>query len=271
MSYQQQSVAKSTQLSSAKGGQAKLNIYGLLKSKKSVLSKNKWGIPQGGLFCENKGAKRRVANEEDQLLASSLYNVPQEGEKNFWKKVSLNGSGLTNDGKKVTYYNRLPHLNIGTNGEVCDGKKGSVPGSGGLCLTPFFSIAADLKYYSIGDIICVNELKDKSFVLPKHGLVKHSGCFIVGDKGSAIKGENRFDFFVGTAKSNAKNPFKELMNKKSCRHSFSVVRVGSVQWVEKIKEIEASMNYGTSSGALLSRYAVAHSRANSRRIAMQDK
>lgn len=76
-----------------------------------------------------------------------------------------------------------------------------------ICLDPYFSVAADLKYHKPGDVIFVEDLKGVK--LP-NGEV-HDGFFIVRDKGGAIKGANRFDFYTGlvTYRDDA-NPFTPL-------------------------------------------------------------
>lgn len=61
------------------------------------------------------------------------------------------------------------------------------------CLDPYFSVAADLKYYKVGDVIYVPRLVGA--VLP-NGEV-HDGFLIVRDDGGGIKGPHRFDFFTG--------------------------------------------------------------------------
>lgn len=63
----------------------------------------------------------------------------------------------------------------------------------GQCLDPYFSVAADLTYYSLGDVIFVPRLEGT--VLP-NGEV-HDGYLIVRDTGTAIIGPQRFDFFTG--------------------------------------------------------------------------
>ncbi|WP_413290048.1 3D domain-containing protein [Bdellovibrio sp. HCB337] len=62
-----------------------------------------------------------------------------------------------------------------------------------LCLDPFYSVAADLNYHNVGDVIYVPRLVGVK--LPDGS--KHSGYLIIRDIGGAIIGENRFDFFTG--------------------------------------------------------------------------
>ncbi|KHD89732.1 MAG: murein transglycosylase [Bdellovibrio sp. ArHS] len=66
-------------------------------------------------------------------------------------------------------------------------------GSYGDCLDPYFSVAADLSYHKVGDVIFVPRLV--SAVLPNGEI--HDGFVIVRDSGGAITGRGRFDFFTG--------------------------------------------------------------------------
>lgn len=61
------------------------------------------------------------------------------------------------------------------------------------CLAPYVSVAADSAFHQPGDVIYVPELDGKS--VPYLG--RHDGFLVVHDKGGAIKGPHRFDFFAG--------------------------------------------------------------------------
>ncbi len=61
------------------------------------------------------------------------------------------------------------------------------------CLDPYFTVAADLTIYKPGDVIFVPKLVGA--VLPTGET--HDGFFIVRDRGAAILGPFRFDFFTG--------------------------------------------------------------------------
>ena len=225
-------------------------------AKKSDSSGNRWGIPKDGLWCKEgkPAAKKRASDSESITFASSIYNVPRQGvTKNFNAAVNLNGTGLVgvNGDKKVTYNNPRPQPNTDRNGEACSGRVGSVAGSAGICLTPFFSVAADPKYFSIGDVICVPGLEGKDIQVAPGKTVKHTGCLIVGDKGSAIKGENRFDFFTGTAEEKG-SPFSEFADKKSCDKQFTVLRAGSSEATDKMNEIDRA--WKMDEGTLAKRY-----------------
>ncbi len=49
----------------------------------------------------------------------------------------------------------------------------------------------------MGDIIYMRSLADQEITLPSGRRVRHPGFLIVHDTGGAIKGPNRFDFFIG--------------------------------------------------------------------------
>jgi hypothetical protein len=61
------------------------------------------------------------------------------------------------------------------------------------CLAPYGSVAADPAHHQPGDVIYVPELDGKN--VPYLG--RHDGFLVVHDKGGAIKGPHRFDFFAG--------------------------------------------------------------------------
>lgn len=61
-------------------------------------------------------------------------------------------------------------------------------------LDPCPTLAADKRSYPTGAVIYIPYMRDK--VCPQTGKTV-DGCFIVGDVGSAIRGQGRFDFFTG--------------------------------------------------------------------------
>ncbi len=76
-----------------------------------------------------------------------------------------------------------------------------------ICLDPFYSVAADLSIYSLGDVIYIPDLR--GLALPDGS--QHNGYLIVRDSGDAIKGHGRFDFFTGFISNNkAENPFAKI-------------------------------------------------------------
>ncbi len=63
----------------------------------------------------------------------------------------------------------------------------------GICLDPYRSIAADPQFHQPGDVVFLPKLVGVK--LP-NGEV-HDGFFVIRDQGGAIKGQGRFDFFIG--------------------------------------------------------------------------
>ncbi|XGC79861.1 hypothetical protein ACES2L_11020 [Bdellovibrio bacteriovorus] len=75
------------------------------------------------------------------------------------------------------------------------------------CLDPFYTLAADLTLYRTGDVIYMESVR--GVILPDGS--KHSGYFIVRDRGRGIIGKGRFDFYSGLySHLSDKNPFKKL-------------------------------------------------------------
>jgi 3D (Asp-Asp-Asp) domain-containing protein len=76
-----------------------------------------------------------------------------------------------------------------------------------ICLDPYYTVAADLNFHRPGEVIFIDKVKGTK--LP-NGEV-HDGFFIVRDRGGAIKGANRFDFYTGLLHyKNDENPFTPL-------------------------------------------------------------
>lgn len=75
------------------------------------------------------------------------------------------------------------------------------------CLDPYYTVAADLRFNKVGDVLFIPKLK--GVVLP-NGEV-HPGFMIVRDRGGAIKGAHRFDFYTGFQHYlNPENPLFDL-------------------------------------------------------------
>lgn len=72
-----------------------------------------------------------------------------------------------------------------------------------MCLEPYYSVAADLSIYNLGEVIFIPYLK--GVTLPNGTL--HDGYVVVRDSGQRIKGKGRFDFFTGFHSVNKTNVF----------------------------------------------------------------
>lgn len=91
-----------------------------------------------------------------------------------------------------------------------------------ICLDPYFSIAADMKYFDAGDVIYVPKLV--GVALPTGET--HDGYMIVRDEGGGITGPARFDFFTGLLDHRSKkNPFATLgFGDQTNRFEFRIVK-----------------------------------------------
>ena len=110
-------------------------------------------------------------------------------------------------------------------------------GKRNICLDPFFSVAADLSFYKLGDVIYVSALEGVK--LPTGEV--HNGYMIVRDRGGAIKGANRFDFYSGFLPyKHPKNVFFEigLANEKNKEIFFEKITDGKV-----IEEVLLKRNF----------------------------
>lgn len=151
-----------------------------------------------------------------QTLSASIYHLKGN--------AKMNGAAMNAKGQIV-----------GADGKNkgCTAANGqrSAKGAGG-CLTPFFSVAGDSSQYNLGDIIYIPDIAKSKISVP--GASHHPGYFMVQDRGGAIKGSGRFDFFTGTYGSDdAKNPFsshgsfRDMKDRHVCSHKFYVIRKGS--------------------------------------------
>ncbi|MBC7743063.1 MAG: hypothetical protein H7061_12755 [Bdellovibrionaceae bacterium] len=77
----------------------------------------------------------------------------------------------------------------------------------GVCVDPFYSVAADLSIYESGTVVFIPAAV--GIILPDGAI--HDGHFIVRDSGSKILGYGRFDFFTGYNQlDQATNPLVKL-------------------------------------------------------------
>lgn len=113
---------------------------------------------------------------------------------NDYDNCLLQGSCFVDDGKKIVSFNYhstkegVPRFVVGDTKKCPYGY-----GVRGICLDPYFSVAADLSVYEVGEVLFIPRLVGAE--LPSGEV--HDGYVIVRDAGGAIKGANRLDFFTG--------------------------------------------------------------------------
>ncbi|MFV8257723.1 3D domain-containing protein [Bdellovibrio bacteriovorus] len=178
------------------------------------------------------------------IATTSTYFVPHIKDycssskpcKKFLKQVRMQGSGTLSGNRLLTYTGKTRSLGS------CD----TAFGASGKCLIPFFSVAADPRYYSMGDIIRMPALEGKRIRMPNGKTVIHPGYLIVHDTGGAIKGPNRFDMFTGSYGLNDKdNVFgykgsrdMRMTDVNDCTKSFSTVRRNSYDYQHSLAMLE---------------------------------
>lgn len=123
-------------------------------------------------------------------------------------------------------------------------------GGAGTCLIPYIDVAADKNFYSYGDIIEVPALKGVSVPSPSGGFMTHPGFVRVSDTGGAIKGANRFDFYIGNMKHlSNENPLGprglQLNQKDNCVYSYRKVATGTAEWNTASSSITNVVQLGT--------------------------
>jgi 3D (Asp-Asp-Asp) domain-containing protein len=149
-----------------------------------------------------------ASRDVKELLTTQGKTIGRLCEKDF-DQCALQGSCFIQDenGNKISYnvHSRQDGILrfVQTDSERCPYGLGA----SNICLDPYFSVAADLTYYELGDVIYVPRLA--GITLPD-GQV-HDGFLVIRDKGGAIKGINRFDFFTGElSPKNENNVFAQL-------------------------------------------------------------
>lgn len=159
---------------------------------KPTIHQNKANCPANSL--------RDMKDRSDKILVTICEND--------FKLCLRQGSCFIDDNGKVTSYNyHSTKDGVPRFVEVDLHKCPYGYGVKSNCLDPYFSAAADLDYYSVGDVIFVPRLVGA--VLPT-GQV-HDGYIIIRDAGGGIKGPARFDFFTGFLDHLSKsNPFARL-------------------------------------------------------------
>lgn len=167
--------------------------------------------------------------------------------KKSYKKCSIEGSCLIFD-KYQTHLVNVKSFNARTAVtswiELNLNRCSSGVGSNDVCLDPFYSVAADLSEYKLGDVVFVPSLKGA--LLPDGNL--HTGFLIVRDTHELLNGAgaNRLHFFTGTFKdTDAKNPFVKLKLDEPSNH----LPFEKVQDAATIAKVRNQRNYPLIPGA----------------------
>lgn len=146
--------------------------------------------------CERK-EYAQLKDESDKLLA-------QLCKAEIWN-CAMQGSCFYVDDKGVSLfaYKKIVKIEVPGNKEIVTQPRFRLNkeftlcpqgmGAHRVCLDPYRSIAADPKFHKIGHVIYVPVLKGQK--LPNNEI--HDGYMVVRDTGGNIKGEGRFDFFIG--------------------------------------------------------------------------
>ncbi len=183
------------------------------------------------------------------VATSTMYFVPKLSDycstselcTSFKKEVAMQGSGTLPGNQLLLYSGKKRSLGS------CD----TAFGASGQCLTPYISVAADPRYYNMGDIIQMPALTGKKMTLPNGQTFIHPGYLIVQDKGSAILGKNRFDFFTGSLNADTpKNAFGrkgsinlDISSKDQClpQKKFEVIRRNSSGYERSMASISDAL------------------------------
>lgn len=103
-----------------------------------------------------------------------------------------------------------------------------------VCLDPHYSVAADLDFHKLGDVIFVPRLMG----VPMPDGSTHHGYLVIRDRGGAIKGPHRFDFFTGFVEPYVQeNIFRKLGFSES-KNSF-VYRKATPEEAESVRRYTA--------------------------------
>jgi len=110
--------------------------------------------------------------------------------------VNVEGTGVTRAGKMIEHTGEVHSSNCPS----VFGDASPISGASHKCLIPFISVACDTSVYPFGTIFEVSMLDKVEIAMPPLGMdkIKHPKYVVCEDTGSAIKGENRLDFYTGS-------------------------------------------------------------------------
>lgn len=157
----------------------------------------------------------------------------------FRSEVRMQGSGTLPGNRILTYNGKIKNLGD------CD----TTVGAAGTCMKPYVTVAADPRYYNMGDIIYIPSFQGVKIKLDDGGSFVHHGYFMVEDTGGAIKGANRFDIYTGAANLVQDDINEHLVemgitDKSDCSSikNFRVLRKGSKGYSAALNTIERRSN-----------------------------
>lgn len=171
----------------------------------------------------------------------------------FYRRSNVQGTGRLSGNRLYTHYSiKKKNKKTRTVSKVVSAKNCPTAfGAAGKCLIPYMSVAADRKYYSMGDIIEMPNLKGRLINLPGGKSFIHPGYLIVQDVGGDIKGKNRFDMYTGLFDHNdpdnafGTNSQKDMVyaDTRQCddRKKFTVVRRGSLNYESSLAALESAV------------------------------
>ncbi len=206
-----------------------------LEDSKVLITPTLYYIPsydQSSLNCSESKVIKNDHGKELMSVCKNVYdNCLMQGTcqiRTGDKKILINvGPVIENEQRFSIIKNSI--CIYGTGNTPVKSKKTTV-----MCLDPYYSVAADLTLYSVGDVIFISSIA--GLVLPD-GTV-HDGYFIVRDSGQAIKGYGRFDFFTGFTLNKSENPLAQTGFGDRNTHSHYEIITG-----DKAEEVLKKRNY----------------------------
>jgi len=166
--------------------------------------------------------------------------------------VNVEGTGVTRVGKMIDYTGEVHPSNCPS----VFGDASPISAASRKCLIPFISVACDTSIYPFGTVFKVPMLDKVEIAMPPFGKykMKHPKYVVCEDTGSAIKGENRLDFYTGSygLKSKANifgstaNDLFKMFGSRSCHpnKTFEAIRHSDPEWQAAAGAIAAAIQQG---------------------------
>jgi 3D (Asp-Asp-Asp) domain-containing protein len=221
----------------------------------SELNREGWSEYKMFFNCADKGSstKHTLVNGLSVLICGAPRDtdkpggccrpVPSDG------AVNVEGTGVTRAGKMIEYTAEVHSSNCPS----IFGDPSPISGASHKCLIPFISVACDTSIYAFGTIFEIPMLDKVEIAMPPSGKnkMRHPKYVVCEDTGSAIKGENRFDFYTGTygLKSKANifgltgGELLKMVGNKSCHpnKTFRSIRHSDPEWQTAAGAIAAAI------------------------------